>query len=125
MIAFFIIFALAFARATPTQKRESLQGGGCLEYTVDQCDFGLPDSITNNAPFEFCSLVCSTQSDCKFFHYDYKKSQCDHYYTQQNEDFKSYCAELAGPKGKDGSLPINQCTNNPSDPCKVKLLDPS
>ena len=124
MINFFIISALAFASVTAIQREESLPGEGCLEYTVDRCDFGQPNSTTNDVPVEFCSLVCNGQPECKFFDYDYKKSQCNHYYTQQNEDFKSYCEESAGPKGVDGSLPINQCRNNPSDPCKVKLRTP-
>ena len=121
MITLFIIFDLAFAGSTPIQKGELLPGGGCLEYTVDRCDFGQPDSTTNDVPVEFCSLVCNSQPECKFFDYDYKSSQCNHYYAQQHKDFKSYCEELAGPKGGNGFLPIDQCTNNPSDKCKVKL----
>ena len=118
MITFFIVSALAIASATPIQKVESQSGGGCLEYTVDRCDFGQPDSSTNDEPVAFCSLVCNSQPECKFFVYDNKKSQCNHYYTQ-NGVFKSYCEEYAGPKGTNGSLPISQCTTSTSDPCKV------
>ena len=121
MITFFIISTLAIASATPIQKGESQPRGSCLEYTVDRCDFGQPDSSTNDVPDTFCSLVCNSQPECKFFNYDYKKSQCNHYYTQEKDNIKSFCDELSGPKGADGSKSINQCTISTSDPCKVKL----
>ena len=119
---YFTIFVLTLASATPIQKGESLSGGGCLEYTVDRCDFGQPGATTNDEPIEFCSLVCNSQQECKFFTYDYKKSQCNHYYTQEKDNIKSFCEELSGPKGADGSKSIDQCTNSTSDPCKVKQI---
>jgi len=115
MVTFFILSVLAVACATPG---ESLPGGSCLEYTVDRCDFGQPDATTNAEPIEFCSLRCNSQPECKFFAYNYKKSQCNLYYTQEKDNFQSFCEELSGPKGADGSKSIDQCTISTSDPCK-------
>ena len=117
-VAFVTILALELANANSIQTGEILPGRGCLDYTINQCDFGQPHATIFNEGFESCSMICNSQIDCKFFTFDHKKIQCDTYFTQESLDFRTSCDELAGPNGN-GTLSIAQCTNSPSDPCKA------
>ena len=118
MLTFFVISAFALANATPIQKEESLPGGGCLEYTVDRCDFGEAYETTNDENIELCSFICNTQSECTFFLYDYQKKQCNHY-NMELVDFGSKCNEVAGPATRNQTaMPQDQCKTQ-DNPCKV------
>ena len=114
MLTFFVISAFALANATPTPT--PTPGGGCLEYTVDRCDFGESYETTNDENIELCSFICNTQNECTFFLYDYQKKQCNHYNTPL-VDFGSKCDEVAGPATRE-TMPQDQCKTQ-DNPCKV------
>jgi len=121
-VTVFILLVWDFGSATPhhVQKRRIndegiLPGADCLDYTINRCDFGHPDVTTFGENIELCSFACTSEIDCKFFVYNYKKRTCDQYFIQENSSFRTYCDELAGPNG---TIQIDQCTDSPSDPCK-------
>ena len=125
MITFFILSAFVLANANPTTPlgggttaSSPLSGGGCLEYTVDRCDFGAAYETTNDENIQFCSFICNTQSECTFFLYDYQKEQCNHYNTSI-VDFGSNCDEVAGPSTQNEFMPKEDQCKTLANPCKV------